>query len=238
MYDKKTVTVVIPAYNEEKAIARVVSDIKKHSVADEILVVDNNSKDRTKELGLKAGARVITETKQGYGHALQCGIRNAKGDIIILMEADSTFYAEDIEKLLVYIKDADMVLGTRTTRELVEKNANMGWFLRYGNLAIAKLLQILWWDRVRLTDVGCTMRAIRKDKARKLIPRFTVGGSHFSPEMIIEAINAGLRIVEIPLRYKERIGDSKITGSYKKAFTVGLDMIWLILTRRLKYLLN
>ncbi len=236
MYNKKTVTVVLPAYNEEDAVPKVIADIKKQKIADEILVVDNNSNDRTRELALKAGARVVAEKRQGYGFALRRGIHEAKGDIIILMEADNTFYAEDIQKLLVYIENVDLVLGTRTTHELIEKNANMGWFLKNGNLAIAKLLQLLWWGRIRLTDVGCTFRAIRKDKVKRIEPLFTVGGSHFSPDMILSALLANLRIVEIPVRYKERVGTSKITGSTTKAMLVGLRMIWLIAARKVESL--
>ena len=119
------VSVVIPAYNEEESIYDVVKDFSK-SYVDEVIVVDNNSTDKTAELAKKAGARVVRETKQGYGYAIQRGLREAKGDIIIVTEADCTFVGDDMEKLLAYINDADMVLGTRTCMQLVEEGANMG----------------------------------------------------------------------------------------------------------------
>jgi len=135
MYRKKKVSVVIPAYNEEENISKVIKDFSK-SYVDEILVVDNNSTDKTEELAKKAGVKVIKEKRQGYGFAIQKGLKEAKGDVIILTEADQTFQGKDMMKLLSYIYDADMVLGTRTCMQLVSKNANMGFFLRWGNILI------------------------------------------------------------------------------------------------------
>lgn len=123
--------------------------------------------------------------------------------------------------------------STRTSMQLVSKDANIGKFLQWGNLFIAKLLQ-LFYGNVRLIDVGCTMRAIRKEVLKKIIKKFKVGGSHFSPEMIIEALKANSKVVEIPLNYRKRVGKGKITSAGKwKAFKVGLKMICLILRKRI-----
>jgi len=231
MYNRLKVSVVIPAYNEEKSIFKTVKDFSQPCV-DEIIVVDNNCTDKTPELARKAGARVVKQPLQGYGFAIRKGLEEAKGDVIIITEADQTFLGKDIYKLLAYIEDADMVLGTRTCLQLVSKDANMGKFLHWGNIFIAKLLQ-LFYGNVRLTDVGCTMRAIRKEALKKIIKNFTVGGNHFSPEMIIEALKANLKVVEVPLNYRKRVGKGKITSSGKwKAFKVGLRMIWLILCKK------
>lgn len=231
MYKGLKVSVVIPAYNEEKSIFKTVKDFFQPCV-DEIIVVDNNCTDKTPELARKAGAKVIKQPLQGYGFAIRKGLEEAKGDVIIVTEADQTFIGKDIYKLLVYIEDADMVLGTRTCMQLVAKDANMGKFLHWGNVFVAKLLQLLYGN-VRLTDVGCTMRVIRKEALKKIIKKFTVGGSHFSPEMIIEALKANLKVVEVPLNYRKRIGKGKITSAGKlKAFKVRLKIIWLILQRK------
>jgi glycosyltransferase involved in cell wall biosynthesis len=224
----KSISVVIPAYNEEKSIQSVIRDFSKPYVS-EIIVVDNNSTDKTAELARKSGAKVVTETNQGYGFALQRGMREAKGDIIILTEADCTFVGKDMEKLLIYIDDVDMVLGTRLTRELTERNAKMDWFLTWGNLFIAKLIQLKFWGKTRLTDVGCTFRAIKKDALKKILNKFKVGGPHFSPEMIIVALENNLKTVEIPVHYLARVGESKITANKWKSFKVGLKMLGLIL---------
>jgi glycosyltransferase involved in cell wall biosynthesis len=230
VYNKKIVSVVIPAYNEEKAIERTIKDFSKPYV-DEIIVIDNNSTDRTSELAKKAGAKVILEKKQGYGHALRRGLKEADGEIIILTEGDATFVGNDMEKLLAYIEDVDMVLGTRLTRELTERGAKMNWLLFWGNLFLAKLIQFRFWDKVRLTDVGCTFRAIRKNALKKIINKFKIGSSEFSPEMIIVALKNNIRTVEIPVNYKMRIGESKITSNLWKSFKLGLIMLKLILTR-------
>jgi len=230
MYLKKKVSVVIPAYNEEKAIKKTVKDFSKPYI-DEIIVVDNNSTDRTAEIAKKTGAKVVKETCQGYGYALRRGMKEAKGDIIILTEGDATFVGGDMEKFLVYIKDVDMVLGTRQTRELKEKGAKMGWFLHWGNIFLAKLIQLRFWGKTRLTDVGCTYRAIRREALDKIINQFKIGSSEFSPEMIIVALKNKIRTVEIPVHYKIRVGESKITSNFWNSLKVGLKMIKLILTR-------
>ncbi len=231
--DGKTVSVVFPAYNEAGNITRAVRDFLAVSAVDEVIVVDNNSRDGTGDLARAAGARVVLETKQGYGNALQRGLREATGDYIVLAEPDGTFVATDVLKLLPYAAELDMVMGTRTTRELIWEQANMGWFLRVGNWAVAKLLQLLF-DGPSLSDCGCTMRLIRREAAARIAGQLTVGGSHFLPEMVVLALLNGLRIIEVPVNYRARVGESKITGSRVTTLKVGLRMIALILGYRLK----
>ncbi len=230
------ISVVFPAYNEEKNIKQAIEDFKKISEVDEIIVVDNNSKDRTAELAIKTGARVVKENRQGYGYACQKGLREAKNEIIVLVEPDGTFFAKDIYKFLAYIDEFDLVLGTRTCKQMLKKGAKMNWFLRLGNIFLAKFVEFLFYTKeVRLTDVGCTYRMIKKKSLKKIIDKFSVGGNHFSPEMIIEAMMNDLKIVEIPINYGKRKGESKITSNFKKSFTLGLKMISLIIKKRIKY---
>lgn len=230
MYNGKKVSVVIPAYNEEKGIAKVIKEFSLPFV-DEIIVVDNNCKDRTPQIAKKMGAKVVSEKKQGYGFAIRRGFRETKGDLIFLTESDMTFVGRDMEKFLAYSDDVDMVLGTRVTRELLGPGAKMDPFLLYGNIFIAKLIQLRFWGKTRLTDVGCTFRMIKKTALNKIQNQFTVGKSQFSPEMIILALKNGLQTVEIPVHYNRRLGESKITSSFQKSLILGLKMIWLILTR-------
>ncbi|HYU20845.1 MAG TPA: glycosyltransferase family 2 protein [Chloroflexota bacterium] len=231
--DGKRVSVVFPAYNEAPSIGQAVRDFRAVQAVDEVIVVDNNSGDDTLALASEAGARVVQEQRQGYGYALQRGLREADGEYLIMAEPDGTFVANDVVKLLSYADEFDMVMGTRTTRELIWDQANMDWFLRIGNLAVAKLLQVLF-DGPSLSDCGCTMRLIRRDALRKMEQRFSVGGSHFLPEMVILALLNRLKIIEIPINYRGRVGDSKITGSRITALTVGSRMIGLILDYRLR----
>lgn len=227
MWEGKCVSVVLPAYNEADNIAQAVREFLDVPAVDEVVVVDNNSKDGSGPIAAEAGARVILETKQGYGYALRRGMAEAAGDIIVLAEPDGTFVARDVLKLLSYTDEFDMVLGTRTTRELIWHQANMGWFLRVGNVAVAKLVQVLYGGP-SLSDCGCTFRLIHRKALESILPRLTVGGSHFLPEMVILGLRQGLRVIEIPVNYRGRVGESKITGSPTTAVKVGLRMIRLI----------
>jgi len=232
MWNKKTVSVVFPAYNEEGNIRTAIKDFFSTGVVDEIIVVDNNSSDRTASEVRKTKARLVTETRQGYGWALRRGLREAKGYYIITAEPDGTFMGKDILKLLMYIDDFDAVFGTRTSKECIWSGANMNWFLRLGNWFVAKLLEYLF-NGPSLTDVGCTLKLIKADALKKIQKRFTVGSSHFSPEFMILCIDRGIKTVEIPVNYKTRVGTSKITGETWKALELGIIMIMLILAYRL-----
>jgi len=231
MYGDKTVTVVLPAYNEDQYIRAAVEDFASTGVVDEIIVVDNNSRDRTAEEARATIARVVQETAQGYGFALRRGLREAKGDLIIMAEPDGTFVGRDVLKLLAYSEDFDMVCGTRTTRELVWEQANMGWFLRIGNWVVAKMLQFLY-DGPSLSDCGCTLRLTHRKALEKIQDDLTVGASHFLPEMVILGLRKKLSIIEVPVNYRGRVGESKITGSLKGTLRTGFRMIALIVRYR------
>jgi glycosyltransferase involved in cell wall biosynthesis len=231
MYGERSVTVVFPAYNEEASIRPAVEDFFGTGVVDEILVVDNNSRDRTAHEAAQTKARVVRETAQGYGYALRRGLREASGDLIILAEPDGTFMGRDVLKLLAYSEDFDMVCGTRTTSELIWAQANMGWFLRQGNWVVAKMIQFLYGGP-SLSDCGCTLRLIHRAALARLDAEFTVGGSHFLPEMVILALKRRLKIIEVPVNYRGRIGESKITGNLRGILRTGFRMIALILKYR------
>jgi glycosyltransferase involved in cell wall biosynthesis len=231
MHNGRSVSVVFPAYNEEAGIGHAVESFLAEDPIDEVIVVDNNSRDRTAELAGGAGARVVSETDQGYGHALRRGLSEASTDLVIMAEPDGTFVAEDVHKLLAYSGDADMVLGTRTTRELIFAEANMGWFLRWGNWIVAKLLQLLF-NTPSLSDCGCTMRLIERTALERFVDRLTVGSSHFLPEMVILARQTGATMLEVPVSYRARRGTSKITGDLRGMLQVGVNMVALIVAYR------
>lgn len=206
MHRDRRISVVIPAYDEEGTIAGVVADFASSPFVDEVVVVDNNCRDRTAELAKAAGARVVAESAPGYGCALLAGMRAATGDVFVLTEADGSFRGRDLEKLLVYLDDAGMVLGTRTTRQMIEQGANMGRILRWGNVVAAKILELLWYvpHEPRLTDVGCTYRALWRDVHERIAPHLRESGPGFSPEMICECYRQGIRVIEVPVSYHAR----------------------------------
>jgi glycosyltransferase involved in cell wall biosynthesis len=235
MFRNHQVTVVIPAYNEEETIAQVVEDYLGDPMVDEVLVVDNNCKDATAERARGAGARVIEESEPGYGKALMAGMRAAKGDMIILTEADGSFKAHDVEKVLAYLLDAGMVVGTRTTRQLVQQAANMGRLLRWGNVFMAKYLELLWYipHEPRFTDVGCTCRGLWKETFQKIEPSLHRPGPAFSPAMMCEALMKGFRVIEIPVHYYPRLGgESKHSASFWKVCLTAWGMFKAISAKR------
>lgn len=227
MWKDKTISVIFPAYNEEANIKNAVNEFNALGIVDEIIIVDNNSKDNTAKEVKQTTACLVQELNQGYGWAVRRGLHEAKGDFIITCEPDGTFLAKDLYRLLIYTDDFDAVFGTRTSKECIWDGANMNWFLRLGNWFVAKLLEYLH-NGPCLTDVGCTFKLIKKAALKKIQDNFTVGGSHFSPEFMMLCIKNNIKCVEIPVSYKKRLGQSKITGSYWKAFKLGITMIGLI----------
>jgi dTDP-glucose pyrophosphorylase len=236
-FDDCRISVVIPAYNEAESIAAVVKEFGKLKNVTEVLVIDNNSADATARQALGAGAKVISELSQGYGCALKRGLDEALGDIVILTEADSSFSPTDAPKLLEYLKDCDMVIGTRTTRQMIEQGANMGFLARLVNVIFGKLIEVLWWGQEpRFTDVGCTYRAIWKTSYEKARPYIDSTGPAFAPDMMIALLICKLRIIEIPVTYRKRFGgDSKHSGNFYHLSRTALQMLKLIVKRRLYY---
>lgn len=236
-FDTYKISVVIPAYNEEETIEEVVLDYKNQPCVHEVIVVDNNSKDQTGNAAQKAGARVVTEYNQGYGCALRRGLDEARGDIVVLTEADGSFQARDVQKLIHYLKDCDMVIGTRTTRQMIEQGANMVGLLRWGNVIVGKMVEALWWaQEPRFTDVGCTYRAIWKTSYQKIRPYLHAKGPDFAPEMMIAILICRRRIIEIPVSYRRRLhGESKHSGYFLAQARTAIKMLKLIFRNRFKY---
>ena len=149
----------------------------------------------------------------------------------MLAEPDGTFLPEDLPKLLVYSNECDVVFGTRTTRELIWAGANMPSSLRWGNWAVAKMVEVLF-NTSHLSDVGCTYRLLRRPVAEQVAANMTVGGNHAGAEVMILTIISGARFVEVPVNYLPRVGVSSVTGKRIAAVQVGLRMVQLILRYR------
>ncbi len=234
MYKGLKVSVVMPAYNEADGISGTVQGYLGIPEVDEVVVVDNNSTDATGKMARDTGAKVVREERQGYGYACRTALTSADGDLVLIVESDGTFRPTDIYKFLAYAEEFDIIFGTRTSKACIWSGSNMGPFLRYGNWAVAKLLEYVH-NGPCLTDVGCTYKLFRREALEQIAEHFTVGSSHFSPELMILAIRAQLACVEIPVHYQQRMGRSKITGSFWKAFRLGMRMIIMILEYRFRH---
>ena len=216
-------------------------DFASTGVVDEILVVNNNAAAGTSEEVSAAASNIpsgtelreVHEPRQGYGYAIRRGLREATGDYIVISEPDGTFLGRDTFKLLAYVEDFDVVYGSRTARTFIWRGANMGAWLRWGNWSVAKLMELLF-NSTNLTDVGCTMRLVRREALRELEGEFTIGGSAFGLEMMLLSLLHGLRVIQVPLNYLPRIGVSSVTGDVRKALALGVAMIGLVLRYRLR----
>ena len=232
MWQNKKVSVILPTYNEKDSIRQCILDIEKLELIDEIIVVNNNAAPGTSEEVQGTSAIEYLEPEQGYGASIQRGFREATGELIMVMEPDGTFLAHDLRKLLAYSEDFDVVYGSRTVKEFIWQGANMGWFLKWGNWAVAKMMEFLF-NTTSLTDVGCTTRCVHRETLATISPYFTVKGSFFGPEMMLLSILKSKKVVQIPVNYTQRVGVSSVTGNKIVAFKLGMQMIFLILRYRL-----
>ncbi len=233
MWRDKKVSVVFPTYNEKDSIREAVEEFFASGYVDEIVVVNNNAAEGTDEEVRTTQARLVYETRQGYGHAIWKGLAEATGDILIIAEPDGTFSGNDVIKLLAYSDDAPVIFGTRTQREFVWDGANMGWFLKVGNWAVGKMVEFLFNTTI-LTDVGCSMRLFHREAYERIAPQFSIGGSHFGPQMLLLTILNDIKFIEIPVNYRKRVGESSVTGDKIKAFRLGMTMIFMILRYRIR----
>ena len=236
MYKNKKVSVVIPTYNEAESIRGVIDDFFATGFVDEVIAIDNNALGNTAEEIKKTKAVYVKESdNQGYGHALMRGMKEATGDLVVMCEADGTFQSKDIEKLLSYSDEFDAVLGTRTSRAAIWSGAFMPFPVRFANWLWAKFVEVLFNGPV-LTDVGCTYKLISRKVLEKIKPLFKLsnGDGRFSPEFMIWLLKSEVSLIEIPVIFKARVGDSMYTGSVWKAAKLGLKMIPLIIKYKFK----
>lgn len=232
MWKSKKVSVIFPTYNEKDSIRAAIDEFFASGYVDEVIVVNNNAAEGTDDEVKQTAARLVYESRQGYGHAIWKGLEEASGDLLIIAEPDGTFSGNDVIKMLAYSDDVPVVFGTRTQRELVWEGANMGFFLKWGNWAVGKLVEFLF-NTTLLTDVGCSMRLLDRKSYETISPCFSIGGSAFGPQILLLTILHGIQFIEIPVNYRQRVGQSSVTGSKFRAFTLGLEMIFMILRYRL-----
>jgi glycosyltransferase involved in cell wall biosynthesis len=198
-------TVIIPAYNEEDGIEEVVTRVKKVcSVGDEIIVVDDGSKDRTSDIAKKLGVKVLThETNKGKAIALKTGYTAAKNDVIVTIDADCTYPPEEIPKLVKNFEGYDLVVGSRFRNGIPE---GLPLLRGFANILGALCASFLLFKRV--TDVTSGLRLFRKDVVEACEIR--ARGLDFEAEFTSRAISLGFRYKEIPINADERIGRSKL----------------------------
>jgi glycosyltransferase involved in cell wall biosynthesis len=232
----RKVTVALTAYNDEDSIAGAVEDFRNNPFVERVIVVSNNSKDRTFERAEEAGAITFNELQPGYGRCVfRCLTEAAKfedTDFVVLCEGDSTFRAYDIEKLLAYAPHADIVNGTRTVEPLRQYLTQLSTFMYYGNIFVGKLLEAKHLGRGTITDVGTTYKLCRRDALTRLLPLVNPAVNlEFNAHFLDTALKHELLLVECPITFHPRIGVSK-GGNINnwRGFSVGIRMITGLLT--------
>ncbi|BCX15618.1 MAG: hypothetical protein KatS3mg097_510 [Candidatus Parcubacteria bacterium] len=197
------ISVIIPAYNEEKGIAKTIEKIPKEVF--EIIVVDNNSTDKTANIAKKLGARVIKETKQGYGYALQKGFREAKGDVIVTLDADGQYPGEKILELVDYFEKNNLDFLNCSRFPLQNKNA-LSFSRIWGNKFFNFIVKLLF--NISLKDSWSGMMIFKKDILKKI--NLASGDMPLSQELKIKTILAGFKFKETHINYSPREGESKL----------------------------
>lgn len=227
----KRVTVALTAYNDEKSIGEAVRDFRGSPFVSKLIVVSNDSTDNTMRVASEAGATTINELQHGYGRCVYRCFQEAlaanDADLIVLCEGDMTFRASDIEKLLAYAPHADIVNGTRTVERLRAHTTQLTTFMFYGNLFVGKLLEAKHLGRATLTDVGTTYKLCRREALERLLPHVDPAVNlEFNSHFLDRALALGLSVVECPVTFHPRLGESKGGNlSNFRALRVGMRMM-------------
>lgn len=218
------IIVIIPAYNEENSVGRVIKDIPTNLVR-EVIVVNNNSNDKTASVAKSAGAIVLDELRQGYGFACLKGIdylkkMERKPDIVVFLDADYSDHPEELPQIVAPIleSDVELVIGSRALGD--KEQGSMTPQQVFGNWLATKLIK--WFYGVVYTDLG-PFRAIKYDRLIDLNMCDETYG--WTVEMQVKAAKQGLKSIEIPVSYRVRVGKSKISGTIKGTILAGYKII-------------
>ena len=217
------IKVIIPAFNEANSIANVINDIP--NIVDEVIVVSNNSTDNTEINAKNAGATVLTENQKGYGYACLKGMeyiakQETKPNIIVFLDGDYSDYPEELTKIVAPIlkDDIDFVIGARIKR--LREQGSMTPQQVFGNWLATFLMKIMF--SAKFTDLG-PFRAIKYDKLLALNMKDKTYG--WTVEMQLKAIKQKLSYIEIPVKYRNRIGVSKVSGTVKGTIFAGIKIL-------------
>jgi glycosyltransferase involved in cell wall biosynthesis len=229
--DDRHVVVALTAYNDEESIGHAVADFSNHPMVKRVIVVDNNSRDKTNDLARAAGAIVFREMKPGYGNCVYRCFQEALAEqdvqLIVLCEGDMTFRARDLDKFLAYIDHADIVNGTRIVEQLREYSTQLSTLMYYGNFFVGKMLELKHLGRGTFTDVGTTYKVVRRKSLELLVPLLNPNiNLEFNAHFLDTALAAGQRLVECPITFHPRVGISKGGNANNlRALRVGLRMM-------------
>ena len=211
------VSVVMPCLNEQMTIGSCIEKaqrtMKRLGIQGEVIVADNGSTDASVAIAEKLGAMVVHQPIRGYGAAYQAGIQAARGRYIVIGDSDDTYDFSDLECFITQLRNGfDLVIGSRFKGEILP--GAMSWSHRYiGNPILSGILR--WFFHTRISDAHCGMRAFTKEAYEKMELQTT--GMEFASEMVVKAVQADLKICEVPITYYPRLGESKL-NSFRDAW--------------------
>lgn len=223
------VTVIIPAFNEEQSIGKVINDIPKE-IVQHTIVVNNGSTDNTVKVATEAGAIVLTENHKGYGWACLKGIEESKKlntDIVVFLDGDYSDYPEEIPDVIrpILEEDYDMVIGSRVLGK--REKGSLTPQQVFGNWLATKLIRLFYG--AKFTDLG-PFRSIKSTSLEKL--KMTDKTYGWTIEMQIKAAKQKMKFCEVPVNYKKRIGVSKVSGTVKGTVLAGIKIIFAVFKYR------
>ncbi len=222
---EQNIKVIIPAFNEENAIEKVIAEIPK--IVSEIIVVDNNSTDKTSEVAQKAGATVLFQPNSGYGNACLKGMEYLarfdsaqRPDIVVFLDGDYSDYPSEMKRIIAPIieDNIDFVIGARTKK--LRENGAMTFPQRFGNWLATRLMSLFF--NSKFTDLG-PFRAIKYEKLLALNMEDKTYG--WTVEMQLKVLKKKFTYVEVPVKYRNRIGVSKISGTVKGVIFAGVKIL-------------
>lgn len=227
MYRNNKISLIIPCFNEEKGIKKILE--QRSLFIDQVIVIDNNSTDRTSEVSKKLGAQVIFEKRRGYGQAYLSGFKAAQGDIIVTMDGDNSYPVKEIYKLIDSLlnKEADFISGCRFP---LQQKQSMGFLNRLGNFILTLFFLVLTFKKIRDSLSG--MWVFKKRVLSEI--RLKSKGMPLSPEIKMEAIlNKNIKFKEVPISYSERIGQVKLNR-----WKDGLIILLFLFKKRMELILR
>jgi NDP-sugar pyrophosphorylase family protein len=236
-FGEKSTSLVYIIDGEETAAATAVARFAEEADVDQVIAVARRTVPELERIAADGKIRLVTSRNPAtpIGDLLKLGLDSASGDILLMSYSDDTFTPRDVSKFLVYLRDADMVVGTRTTRQMIEQGTNMRGIVRAAHIVFAKLLQILWWRfESRFTDICCVYRGIWRSTYEAIRGNLESKGVEIFPEMVIEVLRARRRVVEIPVNYYNRdLEYEHVRGRYQSVGTF-CRILSLLVRRRLR----
>jgi hypothetical protein len=203
-FDKRKISLIYFIEDQEEAAADLMERFVAEPGIDEVIAITRRPSAALDRAAGKHSVTLLTAARPDLGMSefLKLGLDKASGDILLVAPSDDTFAPRDVSKLLVYLRDSDMVVGTRTTRQMIEQGTNMRGMVRAAHVILALLLQLLWWRfDCRLTDVGCIYRGMWRSTYTSIRDNLTAESHAVFAEMIVEVLRAHRRVIEIPVNY-------------------------------------